>query len=251
MAKKMTRNSYKRRIIVIGIMIFACIALISTGFAAWIISTNATNEQNGNISVGKVTDSSITIENVQLSTTNFYFEPAENDFTGRLRNQEGDPSESLSVTVTGEIHNAQYLSELKIYLDLTQAEGVKAAAAANYIVLPECAQYEVVVSDLVVVNETTKSFSFVVEFKWGSVFDGINPSLYYDKYYANPEYVDEDTTPGVAKYLADKGATISDSVMGDTLKAFRKTMYNGDDSFDASADQVDMAFTIILIGSVN
>lgn len=251
MAKKMTRNSYKRRIIVIGIMIFACIALISTGFAAWIISTNATNEQNGNISVGKVTDSSITIENVQLSTTNFYFEPLESDTSGRVRREEGGNYESLSVTVTGEIHNAQYLSELKIYLDLTQAEGVKAAAAANYIVLPECAQYEVVVTDLVVVNETTKSFSFVVEFKWGSVFDGINPGEYFDKYYPNPDYVDEATTPDVPQYVANKGATVADNEMINTLKAFRKAMYNGDDSFDASADQVDMAFTIILIGSVN
>ena len=99
MARKMTRNSYKRRIIVIGIMVFACIALISTGFAAWIISTNATAEQNGNISVGKVTDSSITIEDVQLSSSNFYFEPAEGDTTGRIRNNDTDPSESLSVTV--------------------------------------------------------------------------------------------------------------------------------------------------------
>ena len=251
MAKKMTRNSYKRRIIVIGIMVYACIALISTGFAAWIISTNATAEQNGNISVGKVTDSSITIEDVQLSSSNFYFEPAEGDTTGRIRNNDTDPSESLSVTVTGEVHNAQFLDKLKIYLDLTAAEGVKNAAAAGYIVLPECAQYEVEVTNLTTVNETTKSFEFVVEFKWGTIFDGINPSLYFDKYYENPDYVDESTTPGLPKYLADKGATIADDKMVETLNAFRKIMYNGDDSFDASSDQTDMKFTIVLIGSVN
>ena len=251
MAKRMTRNSYKRKIIVLGIMVFACIALISTGFAAWIISTNATKEESGNISVGKVTDSSITIESVALSSSNFFFEPKQDDLTGRVRNKEGDNYESLSVTITGEVHNAQYLDKLKIKLDLEEAPGVKAAAAAGYIVLPECAEYEVEITDINTSSENVKTFSFTVEFKWGEKFGGENPGIYFDTYYPNPDYVDEATTPDVPKYLADKGATVADDVMQDMLVSFRKTMYNGGDSFDAGADQADMKFTIVLIGTVN
>lgn len=252
MAKRMTRNSYKRKIIVIGIMVFVCIALVSTGFAAWIISTNATKEENGNIAVGKVTDGSITIENVALSSSNFYFEPAAGDNTGRVRNSEGDNSESLAVTITGEVHNAQYLDKLKIKLDLAQAPGVAEAAAAGFIVLPECATYEVEITDITALSDTVKKFSFTVEFKWGEKFAGENPSIYFDKYYPNPNYVDDSTTPDEPKFLDNKGATVPDAEMKTLLETFRNTMYNGQEGYGgASADATDMKFTIILIGTVN
>lgn len=35
---KLTRNSYKRKIILFGVIVFMSIALISTGFAAWVMS---------------------------------------------------------------------------------------------------------------------------------------------------------------------------------------------------------------------
>lgn len=38
---KLTKNSYKRKVILFGVLLFMSIALISTGFAAWIMSTNA------------------------------------------------------------------------------------------------------------------------------------------------------------------------------------------------------------------
>lgn len=253
MTRKMTRNTYKRRIIVIGVMVFTCIALISTGFAAWVISTNATKNVEGNISVGKVTDSSITIENVKLNgldTANFYFEPLETDTTGRVRGQAGGNHESLSVVVTGEVHNAQYLNELKIFLDLTAAPGIKAAADANYINLPDCAKSEVVVT-LTTLDETTKSFSYEIKFEWGSVFNNDNPGIYFDKYYENPAYVDETTTPDVPEHLENTGATVANNKVAEILASFRKTMYNGDDTFDATADQADMKFTVVIIATVN
>ena len=48
---KLTRNSYKRKIILFGVLIFASIALISTGFAAWIMSANASKDKDGNITL--------------------------------------------------------------------------------------------------------------------------------------------------------------------------------------------------------
>lgn len=62
---RLTRNSYKRKIIVFGLLVFMSIALISTGFAAWIMSQEAKVESPGNVSVGVVDDSRITFENVK------------------------------------------------------------------------------------------------------------------------------------------------------------------------------------------
>ena len=35
---KMTRKSYKRRKIILGVSLFSSVALVSTGFAAWVLA---------------------------------------------------------------------------------------------------------------------------------------------------------------------------------------------------------------------
>ena len=44
---RLTRNSYKRKIILFAVFVFISIALISTGFAAWVMSNDATLDANG------------------------------------------------------------------------------------------------------------------------------------------------------------------------------------------------------------
>ena len=63
MAKiKLTRKSYKRNIIVFGVMLFMGIALVSTGFATWVLSQNTQIEVNGqNVNVGVVSDNALKI----------------------------------------------------------------------------------------------------------------------------------------------------------------------------------------------
>ena len=100
---KMTRKSYKRRKIILGVSLFSSVALVSTGFAAWVLASQAEATESGNITVGTVSDSSITISNVQFEgKDSFIFEPKQDDTTGRVRN-DGENFENLSVTVTGEI----------------------------------------------------------------------------------------------------------------------------------------------------
>ena len=59
---KLTRNSYKRKIILFGVFVFMSIALISTGFAAWVMSQNAKEEVSGNVNVSTMTDASVSIK---------------------------------------------------------------------------------------------------------------------------------------------------------------------------------------------
>ena len=179
---KLTRNSYKRKIILFGVIVFMSIALISTGFAAWVMSQEKKQSTSGNVTVGAVTEGNIEVILVPLTVKDFKFEPKESDTTGRVRN-DGTNFESLTVTVTGTIKNTQFLKEATIKMNVKDA--VKQAETAGYIILPECANSEVVLT-LTESGTNEKKFSYNITFKWGSKFGGENPGEYYDSAAFNP-----------------------------------------------------------------
>ena len=238
--KKMTRNSYKRKIIVLGIMIFMSIALVSTGFAAWVISRDAKAEDEGNISIGVVQSETMEVTINEADNHSFSFEPEENDTTGRVRGN--GVWEQLSFKFTGKVTNTGYLKAdttgkyVNIKLDLEGAPGIKAAADAGYIVLPECADSWVKV--YVVNNDETNeaTFEYTVEFEWGTKFGGMNPSKYYDEH--------------------DDGLAVNDLDVEGQLNEFRKIMYNvTDGTYDPTVDYSTgpnaPTYTIIVLAEVN
>lgn len=179
---KLTRNSYKRKIILFGVIVFMSIALISTGFAAWVMSQEKKQSTSGNVTVGAVTEGNIEVILDELTVKDFKFEPKESDTTGRVRNDKTN-FESLTVTVTGTIKNTQFLKEATIKMNVKDA--VKQAETAGYIILPECANSEVVLT-LTESGTNEKKFSYDITFKWGSKFGGENPGEYYDSAAFNP-----------------------------------------------------------------
>lgn len=179
---KLTRNSYKRKIILFGVIVFMSIALISTGFAAWVMSQEKKQSTSGNVTFGAVTEGNIEVILDPLTVKDFKFEPKESDTTGRVRN-DGTNFESLTVTVTGTIKNTQFLKEATIKMNVKDA--VKQAETAGYIILPECANSEVVLT-LTESGTNEKKFSYNITFKWGSKFGGENPGEYYDSAAFNP-----------------------------------------------------------------
>lgn len=179
---KLTRNSYKRKIILFGVIVFMSIALISTGFAAWVMSQEKKQSKSGNVSVGVVTEGNIEVILGELTVKDFKFEPKEGDDTGRVRSDKTN-FESLTVTVTGTIKNKQFLKEATIKMNVKDA--VKQAETAGYIILPECANSEVVLT-LTESGTNEKKFSYNITFKWGSKFGGENPGEYYDSAAFNP-----------------------------------------------------------------
>lgn len=179
---KLTRNSYKRKIILFGVIVFMSIALISTGFAAWVMSQEKKQSTSGNVTVGAVTEGNIEVIIDPLTVKDFKFEPKEGDDTGRVRSDRTN-FESLTVTVTGTIKNTQFLKEATIKMNVKDA--VKQAETAGYIILPECANSEVVLT-LTESGTNEKKFSYEITFKWGSKFGNVNPGEYYDSAAFNP-----------------------------------------------------------------
>lgn len=174
---KLTRNSYKRKIILFGVIVFMSIALISTGFAAWVMSQEKKQSTSGNVTVGAVTEGNIEVILDPLTVKDFKFEPKESDTTGRVRN-DGTNFESLTVTVTGTIKNTQFLKEATIKMNVQNQ--VNQAVTDGYIVLPECAGKEVVLTLTDGGSKTEKKFTYNITIEWGSKFGNVNPGEYYD-----------------------------------------------------------------------
>ncbi len=177
MAKiKLTRKSYKRNIIVFGVMLFMGIALVSTGFATWVLSQNTQIEVNGqNVNVGVVSDNALKISGLKFhynllqagtdengqpkyeyveqsvdtlegSIFGFNFEPFGGDVTGKVKwdvdgyNTKSINYEVLTLTVKGVINPVDYINTFEITLRLP--EGIVNLAEAGFITLPELAQYD-------------------------------------------------------------------------------------------------------------
>ena len=226
---KLTRKHYNRKLLIGGIMGFASIALVSTGFATYVLSTNAENKVNGNVTIGTVTEASLKFNDVKLSKPNFLFEPLESDTTGRVRN-DSKSFECMSITVSGEVENAQYLNELSISLELN--ETFKKAIDANYLVAPECASKEIKL-DLTPDDSNrpnVKDFTYDIKFEWGSVFGGVNPGIYYDE--------------------VEAGLQVSDASMKETLENFRKTAYGIIDPQGEPSEGTNV-FNIVLKATAN
>lgn len=222
---KLTRNSYKRKVILFGVILFVSIALISTGFAAWIMSTNDSKEAPGNVTVGQVTDSQLKIENLTIDKNVFAFEPLNDDLAGRVR-YDGTNGESLTIKVTGTVQPTQYLGELKISLEVP--EGVKKAAEQKYIVLPEAATTGYIVKD---VDKTTNTYriSYDITFTWGEKFGGQNPGIYYDEDAEGLNVSDADVKTElenlravIYEYDAELNAETTDQGRADVIKAHEK-----------------------------
>lgn len=237
---KLTKKSYQRKAMVLGGVIFASCALFATGFAAFVVSASATSGAGGSVSVGTISDKAITITST-LSSSKIVFDALKDDNTGRVR-WDGTHSVNLATTVSGTFTPSSYVNEFTVNLrmgtvaedgktisiDSTAETHMKAAAEANYIVLPPCfgegnAQKLTFGTDALREDEskTTATFEYAISFAWGEHFKGQNPSVYYDTDEGKTSYPDE----GENSYLAD-------------LKAFYKTMTGEDAPSDEAAGSI-------------
>ena len=213
---KITKKSYKRKKIVAGAAIFLSIALVSTGFAAFVITSQATASVEPGGSVGKATLNSIGLEITNSDEIeSFRFEPLKDDIHGRVRYDERYPDayENLSVTIKGKVTNANYLGKLTAELvemeligddykaDKTKTNIYKAANLANdengieYITVPECFYKTTDISNTLVRNGNEATFEYTISFGWGSFFQYVNPGLYYDGIKYNGQPLDDPETP--------------------------------------------------------
>lgn len=214
---KLTKKSYNRRMFALGALLFLSVGLVSTGFAAFVMSKGATNNQDGHIQVGTITDGAVKFDEVNFkdNVDTIVFEAAKDDNDDEVK-WDGTNYENLSVTLEGSVSPATYVQGVTISISSTN-EGIKNAADEGFIVLPECygAAKNVPLTD----NGDKKDFSYEIEFGWGEKFGFKNPSLYLDEYAGVA-----DGEGGTRKYTYEEKKAL--------LIEFKRTIYNDSTSTD-------------------
>lgn len=236
---KLTKKSYNRRMFALGALIFLSIGLVSTGFAAFVMSKGATNNQDGHIQVGTITDGAVKFDEVNFKgdVNTIVFEAAKDDNDGEVK-WDGTNYENLSVTLEGSVSPAKYVQGVTISITST-APGIEAAADAGYIVLPDC--YNQAQPVTLAENEGVKDFSYTITFAWGATFGNKNPSLFLDEYADIP-----DGNGGTRNYTYEEKK--------DLLIDFKRKIYNDTTSSDADilalATVLDFKVELIVTANV-
>ncbi len=267
--KKTTRKSFSRKAIIIIASVFLVISLTATGFAAWLISNDAKAEKPGNVTISNISDQILEVTIDTATPEKINFGPAKGDTTGNIQYVPTDAEdvESLKVTVKGTVKNFDTMKEMEVSIkvpdSVIKAAGYKLNEDGNtysedanlpkYIELPAGAQdskgnYIVSGSKVVYTKEskigekpvftvsaTEATFEFVIEFKWGALFENENPSLYLDNQVSG-KTIDE---AELAKLLAiaNEGKTgnqyvkLEAEAKRDILQAMKTLLETGDKAY--------------------
>ena len=163
---KLTRRSYKRKKVAFAAVILGGVALVSSGFAAWVLSNDVNQKNDGGIKYGTITDGTLKMEVFSFSNEaedkkgekltaeaklNEYFSfdadekdtagtQTENSHKNRMYWQEKgeEKPECLSNTFVVEItSDTDTLDNFNIKLSVTGGSFEK-GVAAEYVVLPNC-----------------------------------------------------------------------------------------------------------------
>lgn len=132
--KKVTRHAFSKKAIMITASLFVTLALITTGFAAWLISSGASDEGTGNITTATIDDARLGLTVAMAEGKDFVcFGPQADDNHPDIRYKkpkagEKDDKEVLTATVTGTIKNYDRLKEFNITIKISD----KALTAAGY-----------------------------------------------------------------------------------------------------------------------
>lgn len=165
---KLTRKSYKRKKIAFAAVILGGVALVSSGFAAWVLSANAEKESTGVTTVGTVKDNSLAMNiklqylvysgkegNItetwtdqtpasgeEIAKGTFDFDPTYKDVRkpGQRVYNDGKLFERLTlryvVTVSSKTNNS--FDKLNVKMVETSGEKVKNAVGKDYVIAPDC-----------------------------------------------------------------------------------------------------------------
>ena len=250
---KLTRKSYKRKIIAFGVAAFISLSLIATGFASWVLAGSTDKSDEGQISVGTTTEKAIGISDLSFTNDmkNFVFEPMKDDSTGRVR-YDGENSENLSISFSCTITAASFVKEL--HVTFTMPAGVQAAVDAGYIVSPvvdiainTSVSSTAQTAELLFSNgqsgggewtytpnaDDTSTLEVTLNFAWGDEFEGMNPSVYLDETEGRQLYPTKDDVKIVLDTLKatllgttyDEYITLGDSEIRALEAALKYTIY--------------------------
>ena len=147
--RKLTRRAYNRKVLVFGISIFMSIAMISTGFAAWVLSSvTGVSDAEGDVYVAIVNDNSITITVDQWTDgawdagSKLSFDAKSGDITGRVV-ASSDAAEKLTLPIDITVTGAGKLDSATMRVDLPESIANAMKPDKNYITLKTIGGYTV------------------------------------------------------------------------------------------------------------
>jgi len=230
--RKLTRRSYNRKLLVFGLSMFMAVAMISTGFAAWVMSSSDPADTKGGVTVGVVQNDMMLIkieghdeETGKLNVAPLLFDAKKDDNTGRVKALPGS-EENLSFTVSGYVTNASNVSNVIFTIKLP--EGLRDAVKQTYIEITSEGNYdketgvlthEVPLGSEYAEKPGSKTFTYTLTFAWGDYFGGLNPSEFYDST-EKKRIVDEEE-------VGDVGADIDPEVMEEEMEDFAEALRGG------------------------
>lgn len=203
------RNNKK---LVAGLVtVLSAVAVVSTGFASWVISAGDTETATGSITVDTVDNSNVhTMTTPQWDGTGgtVYFgaptaDEKEDFDTPWLTN--GGAASVLTVTATFDVTNGSDNSVFET-ITLEETEGTKYSTAGELVgALPTWSSTNTASTAapcIYTVNSGT-TYTVGIKFAWGSHFNGKNPYNFYNAHKAT-DILDGDTT-----YAADADASLT------------------------------------------
>lgn len=265
---KLTRKSYNRRIFTFGALVFLSIALMSTGFATWVMSQNATQDMEGGVNVGTITDGALEFTKEKnedelvmfgANGNEIRFDADQTDVTGMIKadQTEGAKYENLSVTFTVVVSPKTYYNGMNIKMNVIP-EGVAKAAEQGLISLPACASTDGVTIDATnsgsnpdaevvdttdVAGRTGVKVTYTVTFSWGEYYDKDRASL--STAVTDDGVLTDNLNPGF--WLDDEEGSVAKGLDYATKKAemikFRRTIFNrsatsGDANYTSDVDML-------------
>ena len=162
---------------------FACIALVATGFAAFVISYTTAGEANGNIQVDTVENNAFILNVVDgyESPESIVYGPK--DYAGEnpwMVYTDDGKMENLSTEIKVTCTNADNLANSPLQITVTGNDAYTNANAAGYVgALPTIGNGIDVVLDGIDGNGVG-TYTITITFSWGSTFGGVNPIDYYN-----------------------------------------------------------------------
>ena len=182
----------KRKGILMASAILGSAAIVSTGFAAWVITAQESAEATGQIDVDTVSDERITLKAENFTQTVKFGTKAST--SGDWLTVRGAANELLTITTTMSIEGGEFLdatTPFSISLVETGGTAYSVAEGKNYVaplsnvgVLKESLDGEEC-GVSIVMNSAKTSADITVKFAWGSYFGGVNPTDFYNSFAYN------------------------------------------------------------------
>lgn len=176
----------KRKGIILLSSIFACVALVASGFAAFVISITTEGTAYGNIEVDEVDDRSFKVTVDQShDIVDVVFGAKQYEGTNQnpwMTYSDTGKNENLKTTIKVTCTNATKLDSKFFNVTVTSNEAYEAALGEGYVAaLPTQSNGKITIAQEGTADSNgVGTYIITLNFDWGTTFGGVNPIDYYN-----------------------------------------------------------------------